>query len=118
MIYCLFLFKLRVLIMKYLKINNNLAFNTMAIMESGKISIFSLCMVFFLGLPIINSQSYPIQPIPFNQVKIIDDFWAPKIKQNHEVTIPIAFSQSYETGRIDNFKIAANMHSMILIFIK
>lgn len=55
------------------------------------------------------SQDYPITPVPFSSVKIQDDFWAPKIKTNHEVTIPIAYEQSQKTGRIDNFKIAGGL---------
>ena len=54
-------------------------------------------------------QDYPITPVPFHQVAITDQFWAPKIKTNHEVTIPIAYQQSQKTGRIDNFKIAAGL---------
>lgn len=48
----------------------------------------------------------PIQPVPFTSVKLTDNFWAPRIKKNHQVTIPIAIAQSEETGRIKNFKIA------------
>lgn len=55
------------------------------------------------------TQDYPISPVPFSKVKIHDNFWAPKIKTNHEVTIPIAYEQSQKTGRIDNFRIAANL---------
>ena len=29
---------------------------------------------------------YPIQPVPFTAVKVTDQFWAPRIKRNHEVT--------------------------------
>ena len=36
----------------------------------------------------------PIEPVPFTSVKLADKFWAPKIKKNHEVTIPIAIAQS------------------------
>ncbi|MBN2214863.1 MAG: glycoside hydrolase family 127 protein [Bacteroidales bacterium] len=50
--------------------------------------------------------TYPIQPVPFTSVKITDRFWAPRIKTNHEVTIPIAIEQSTITGRIKNFEIA------------
>jgi len=48
----------------------------------------------------------PVEPVPFTSVKLTDNFWAPRIKKNHEVTIPIAIAQSEETGRIKNFKIA------------
>nr|WKN35387.1 glycoside hydrolase family 127 protein [Tunicatimonas sp. TK19036] len=56
-------------------------------------------------------HDYPIQPKLFSEVKVQDNFWAPKIKTNHEVTIPIAIQKSQETGRIDNFKIAGNLMS-------
>ncbi|MBL7111930.1 MAG: glycoside hydrolase family 127 protein [Bacteroidales bacterium] len=51
-------------------------------------------------------SDYPIKPVPFTAVQVTDNFWAPRIKKNHEVTIPIAFRQSEETGRIKNFHIA------------
>jgi DUF1680 family protein len=53
--------------------------------------------------------SYPVQPVPFTSVKVTDNFWAPKIKINHKVTIPIAIDQSTTSGRIKNFDIAAGI---------
>jgi len=50
-----------------------------------------------------------ILPVPFTSVKVTDDLWAPRIKRNHEVTIPIAFGQLEKTGRIRNFKIAGGL---------
>ncbi|MFT3946555.1 MAG: glycoside hydrolase family 127 protein [Agriterribacter sp.] len=50
---------------------------------------------------------YPIQPVPFTQVHVIDNFWAPKIKVNAEVTIPYTLEQCKKNGRIDNFLVAA-----------
>jgi len=55
------------------------------------------------------SNDYPIQPVTFTAVKVNDNFWAPRIKKNHEVTIPIAFKQCEITGRIKNFKIAGKL---------
>jgi len=55
------------------------------------------------------SSGYPIQPVPFTNVKVTDNFWAPRIKTNHDVTIPIAIEQSTITGRIKNFEIAGGM---------
>lgn len=52
---------------------------------------------------------YPIQPVPFTSVHLEDNFWAPKIIQNHQITIPIALHQSLITGRIENFKIAGGI---------
>jgi len=52
---------------------------------------------------------YPIQPVPFSSIHLNDNFWAPRIEQNHNITIPIALHQSKITGRIENFKIAGGI---------
>ena len=55
------------------------------------------------------SHDYPIQQVAFTQVKVTDNFWAPRILLNHKVTIPIALQKSEETGRIQNFAIAGGL---------
>ncbi len=50
---------------------------------------------------------YPIQGVPFNKVKLTDNFWLPRIKTNHTVTIPASFQRCEETGRVKNFEMAA-----------
>jgi DUF1680 family protein len=52
---------------------------------------------------------YPIQPVPFTSVKLTDNFWAPRIKKNATITIPIAFKYCETTGRVKNFEIAAGL---------
>lgn len=52
---------------------------------------------------------YPIQPVPFTQVHVMDNFWKPKIRINKEVSIPYTFSQCQRTGRMDNFLRASGM---------
>lgn len=54
-------------------------------------------------------NEYLISPVPFTKVKVTDNFWAKRIKTNHDVTIPIAIQKSDETGRIDNFAIAGGL---------
>jgi DUF1680 family protein len=54
-------------------------------------------------------SDYRIRPVPFTSVNINDDFWAPKIRKNHDVTIPHGFQQS--ANRILNFEIAAKLKS-------
>lgn len=54
-------------------------------------------------------NEYLITPISFTEVKMTDEFWAKRIKTNHEVTIPIAIQKSEETGRVDNFRIAGGL---------
>ncbi len=50
-----------------------------------------------------------LNPVPFTRVSLIDSFWLPRILKNTEVTIPIAFRQSEETGRIRNFEVAGGL---------
>ncbi|UCC49975.1 MAG: glycoside hydrolase family 127 protein, partial [Gemmatimonadota bacterium] len=52
---------------------------------------------------------YPVQPVPFTQVRFEDDFWAARLETNRTVTIPHVFAKCEETGRIDNFAIAGGL---------
>ncbi|MBM3335902.1 glycoside hydrolase family 127 protein, partial [Candidatus Sumerlaeota bacterium] len=46
-----------------------------------------------------------LTPVPFANVAIDDVFWAPRMKTNHEVTIPHEYEQCKQTGRIDAFRL-------------
>ncbi|WP_247651774.1 glycoside hydrolase family 127 protein [Chitinophaga eiseniae] len=59
------------------------------------------------GLQAQLQKDYPIKPVAFTQVKVNDNFWAPKIRTNASVTIPYTLDQCRKTGRIDNFLRAA-----------
>jgi uncharacterized protein len=52
-------------------------------------------------------KDYPIQVVPFNKVHFNDNFWLPRIKTNHTVTIPASFERCESTGRVKNFEMAA-----------
>ncbi|MGD2218185.1 MAG: glycoside hydrolase family 127 protein, partial [Gemmatimonadales bacterium] len=52
---------------------------------------------------------YPVQPVPFTQVRFDDEFWSPRLETNRTVTIPHVFAMSEETGRVDNFAIAGGL---------
>lgn len=53
------------------------------------------------------SKDYPIQSVDFTKVKLDDQFWMPRIKTNHTVTIPASFERCESTGRVRNFEMAA-----------
>jgi len=77
-------------------------------------ALISFCLLFCFISSFSFAQSgkakdYPIQPVSFTKVKLTDNFWAPRIKLNHDVTIPIALNQCYITGRVENFKIAGKL---------
>ncbi len=57
----------------------------------------------------LQAGDYPIQPVLFNAVNLKDNFWAPRIKTNHEVTIPFTLGKCESTGRVKNFEIAAGL---------
>ena len=48
-----------------------------------------------------------LSAVPFTDVKVEDDFWAPRIKTNREVSLPHNFKWCEETGRFSNFAKAA-----------
>ncbi|MFA4925077.1 MAG: beta-L-arabinofuranosidase domain-containing protein [Candidatus Aminicenantales bacterium] len=52
---------------------------------------------------------FPTQPVNYWEVKVTDDFWAPRMETNRLVTIPYLFRMNEETGRVDNFRIAAGL---------
>lgn len=66
-------------------------------------------MVCFGQTKELQSGDYLIQPVLFNVVTLQDNFWAPRIKINHEVTIPFTLGKCKSTGRIKNFEIAAGL---------
>lgn len=75
-----------------------------------KLLHFSILLM-FVSLVACNTQpekaDYKIQGVPFNEVKISDQFWLPKIETNRTVTIPASFAKCQETGRVENFVKAA-----------
>jgi len=81
--------------------------------NNTRLFLLSLCIA--CTLPVMGkkapvaSHDYPISPVLFSTVKLTDGFWAPRLKTNQEVTIPIALWQCYVTGRVDNFKKAGKL---------
>jgi DUF1680 family protein len=52
-------------------------------------------------------KDYAIKDVPFTQVKLMDNFWLPRIETNRTVTIPASFERCESTGRVKNFVMAA-----------
>lgn len=52
-------------------------------------------------------KDYPYVAVNFTKVKLSDNFWLPRIKIDHTVTIPASFARCENTGRIRNFEMAA-----------
>ena len=50
-----------------------------------------------------------LQPVPFMQVEIHDEFWAPKLQTVLKDTLPHCFEQCDITGRLSNFDKAAGV---------
>lgn len=64
-------------------------------------------LILSCGAP--GTRDFPIQPVPLKQVKLHDSFWGPRVEMNRTVTIPAVFQKCEETGRVDNFAIAAGL---------
>jgi DUF1680 family protein len=53
------------------------------------------------------THDYPIQAVPFTQVRLTDSFWLPRLKTNTDVTILASFARCESTNRVKNFEMAA-----------
>ena len=66
-------------------------------------NFLAVCTLFSVEKIIAQNRDYPIQPVTFNRVHVHDDFWAPRIAINVDITIPYVLQKCRETGRVDNF---------------
>ncbi len=53
------------------------------------------------------SPAARLKPVPIGAVRMTDEFWATRLRQMREVTLPSQYELMEETGRIDNFRRAS-----------
>ncbi len=51
------------------------------------------------------AQKTIIQPVPFQNVRLADEFWAPRQERNVSVTLPAEFENMRNTGHLDALKL-------------
>ena len=61
------------------------------------------------SIPDKYTSTEPIVEVPFTEVHLTDNFWAPRIEVNRTVSIPSAFKQCELNGRFDNFALAGGL---------
>ena len=62
--------------------------------------------------PVVNTSASAyarLRPVDLKDVRITDDFWAPRLHRNREVTIPAQYDQFEATGALRNFHRAAGL---------
>ena len=59
--------------------------------------------------PLLTAADYPYQPVPFTAVRVTGGFWQAKQEVNRAVTVPFALKQCEESGRLNNFDLAAEV---------
>lgn len=69
-------------------------------------TLLTTCVI---GISTAQQADYPIQPVNFTHVHLTDNFWAPKIRVNADITIPYTLQQCRDHGRVDNFLEAAGI---------
>ena len=72
-----------------------------------RIFLFTITFLFFVCNLSAQGTDYAYSAVPFTNVKLTDNFWLPRIKINHTVTIPASFERCEKTGRVKNFVMAA-----------
>lgn len=71
-----------------------------------KRSLFAIA-VLTANTVLAQPKDYPVQAVNFTAVQFTDNFWLPRMKTNHNVTIPASFARCESTGRVKNFEMAA-----------
>lgn len=62
---------------------------------------------FCLGCQSPSPRDYPLQALPFTQIKLEDNFWAPRLHTNRAVTLPHCIAKVAEEGALHNLELAA-----------
>ena len=75
----------------------------------GRLPAITIIALFTLLTGCQTQESGPLRAVGFTDVVITDEFWAPRLRTNREVTIPYDFRMCEETGRIDNFAKAGGL---------
>jgi DUF1680 family protein len=69
--------------------------------------LISITLFLLFSPAFSQNKDYAYQALPFTSVKLTDNFWLPRIRINHTVTIPASFERCEKTGRVRNFEMAA-----------
>ena len=69
--------------------------------------LFVIVFGSFASACLAQQRDYPIRPVPAHHVHFADVFWSPRLENNRTATIPVSFQMCEETGRIENFRVAA-----------
>jgi DUF1680 family protein len=73
---------------------------------------YSIAMIVVFAVQIscqAQRKSDNLTAVPFTNVTVADEFWAPRIETNRKVTVPYDFQKCEQTGRIDNFAKAGGL---------
>ena len=52
------------------------------------------CVSSMQGIAAARKHDYPLKPVPFNEVKLDDQFWLPRLKIQAETTVPHALNET------------------------
>src|SRR5438045_710919 len=68
-----------------------------------------LGILLLLGQAVGFGGSTELTPVPFQEVRVQDAFWSPRIKTNQAATIEANLRECEITGRIRNFAVAGKL---------
>jgi DUF1680 family protein len=75
------------------------------------IAIYGLCTSLWASQQqkVELERDYNVKPVPFNEVRVSDGFWTPRLETSRKVTLPYTFWQCERTPRVRNFERAAGL---------
>jgi DUF1680 family protein len=73
--------------------------------------VLSLCGIVVGPTPANERETRALEPVAHGDVRLADDFWAPRIETNRRVGLRAAFRECEKAGNIGNFRIAAGFET-------
>ena len=81
----------------------------------GILAIVGIIVPFYLFTRAAQPQkTNVIQPVPFTDVNIADEFWTPRMETNRKVSIPHMFKKFEESGRTESKTLEAALTALAL----
>ncbi|MEE8468525.1 MAG: beta-L-arabinofuranosidase domain-containing protein, partial [Planctomycetota bacterium] len=76
-------------------------------------ALFSVCLCLSPGVASAQEREGPagLEPVPFDAVRLEDAFWGRRLEINRSSTVEANLARCAETGRLENFAVAAGLQA-------
>jgi DUF1680 family protein len=91
------------------RLENNQRENEMRTMLTVLTIVVVICLLAHASAAGTAIERHTLMAVPFTDVRLTDEFWAPRIETNRRTTVRYCFDKCDETGRLSNFAKAGGL---------